>query len=132
MIKYEAYNATRGEQFVNESDAIAFANANNMQVRQVNEPIIVLPKNPNWTGFKNAVFLENFAFLDKCLDCRTYSLLSGIILSAETGAEVHEENFLKIFRLLQKDLQDNNTAMTTDEVTFINEKLVEFEFSFTI
>jgi hypothetical protein len=92
----------------------------------------IYPKNPNWTGFKNAIFLENFAFLNKCLDCRTYSLLSGIILSAETGAVVHEENFLKVFRLLKADLQKNNTAMTTDEITFINQNLALYDFSITI
>jgi hypothetical protein len=131
MIKYEAYKTNEMVQFLIESEAIAYAAANDMQVREIDEPIIVLPKKADWTGLKNALF-ANFALLQKCLPCNAYPLVADMIISAETGAVVYESNFLLGWQLLQSELVSKGTALTESEIAFINENLVLYDFSITL
>lgn len=94
-------------------------------------PVYEVAKVPAWTDLKNALF-DNFALIAKCLGASSYGLLTSMIVSAEAGATVYESNFLKIWNLLAQELVAKGNALTQPEIDFINEKLVEYDFSITI
>jgi hypothetical protein len=90
-----------------------------------------LNKAPDWTNLKNALF-ANTALLQKCFTMNAYPLLTGMILSAEDGHIVLEDNFLMGWNLLKSELTTKGTPLLQIEIDFINSKLLEFEFSITI
>lgn len=82
MKKYEAYNETSRVQFVNESDAIAFAAENGMQVREVDEPVPTTKIQKTAADYK--AFADKF-FLVVSQDC----IDAGNTIAMNDELEVH-------------------------------------------
>lgn len=82
----------------------------------------------DWTSFKNTIF-DNQTLFMKCFSATAYNLVSGMIISAEAGQKVLESNFLLALNMLKNELISKGNALTQNEIDFINQTLIDCQFS---
>ena len=129
MIIYEAYNETTVVQFIQEPDAISYANAHNMLVRSANQIIdtpIVNPSDEDWQKFSQVMW-DNVSLFGKIVmtaNPNGYATLLKVMTDGERGIAA-QNALLTAINLL-------GIVFTEEEKLFINTTLTENNFTIQI
>jgi hypothetical protein len=132
MIKYEAYKDNTSIEFLLEVDALAYASAHDMQVRQIEEQVVIEPivlTNADWLRFEQSLYVNTVIF-GKALNStgNGFALLTKVLTDSKT--DFAHENALRL--AIQLTMQGMQVAYTQGEIDYINAKLTENKFTIRI
>ena len=126
MTKYEAYNTTTTVQFIHEQEAIDFANANNMQVREIivqESPTIKIPNTADWLNLEQELYSSPLLLKAVQTTGNGFAMLIKVLTDGKTtGAS--ENALLFAFNLIIPQMN-----MTVEEIELLNECLEENNFN---